>query len=114
LTLIVCLVMWPFVATEPPCRRAPPPCRSGLPADIAGTAIWLASPASGYVTRAAVPVDGGFSSSFFLNAVSPAGLGATQEEPKTLRGLLWRVHHTDHSVPLGDELPQLVAGNRKP
>ena len=33
--------------------------------DIAGTAIWLASPASNYVTGAAIPVDGGFSSSLF-------------------------------------------------
>ncbi len=36
--------------------------RWGLPPDIAGTAIWLASPASDYVTGTAVPVDGGFSS----------------------------------------------------
>jgi 2-deoxy-D-gluconate 3-dehydrogenase len=35
------------------------------PEDIAGTAIWLASPASDYVTGAAIPVDGGFSSSLF-------------------------------------------------
>jgi 2-deoxy-D-gluconate 3-dehydrogenase len=33
------------------------------PKDIAGTAIWLASPASDYVTGAAVPVDGGYTSS---------------------------------------------------
>ena len=39
--------------------------RYGKPEDIAGTAIWLASPASGYVTGAAIPVDGGFSSSLF-------------------------------------------------
>jgi 2-deoxy-D-gluconate 3-dehydrogenase len=39
--------------------------RWGKPEDIAGTAIWLASPASDYVTGAAVPVDGGFSSSMF-------------------------------------------------
>jgi 2-dehydro-3-deoxy-D-gluconate 5-dehydrogenase len=30
-------------------------------ADMAGTAIWLASPASDYVTGAAIPVDGGYS-----------------------------------------------------
>lgn len=36
--------------------------RWGTPADIAGTALWLASPASDYVTGTAVPVDGGFSS----------------------------------------------------
>jgi 2-dehydro-3-deoxy-D-gluconate 5-dehydrogenase len=37
--------------------------RWAQPKDIAGTAIWLASPASDYVTGAAVPVDGGYSSS---------------------------------------------------
>jgi 2-deoxy-D-gluconate 3-dehydrogenase len=39
--------------------------RWAKPEDIAGTAIWLASPASNYVTGAAIPVDGGFSSSLF-------------------------------------------------
>ena len=39
--------------------------RWARPEDIAGTAIWLASPASGYVTGAAIPVDGGFSASLF-------------------------------------------------
>ncbi|TMQ31366.1 MAG: SDR family oxidoreductase, partial [Planctomycetota bacterium] len=39
--------------------------RWAKPEDIAGTAIWLASSASGYVTGAAIPVDGGFSSSLF-------------------------------------------------
>ena len=29
--------------------------------DIAGTAVFLASPASDYVTGTAIPVDGGFS-----------------------------------------------------
>jgi 2-deoxy-D-gluconate 3-dehydrogenase len=33
------------------------------PKDMAGTAVWLASPASDYVTGIAVPVDGGYSSS---------------------------------------------------
>jgi 2-deoxy-D-gluconate 3-dehydrogenase len=37
--------------------------RWAQPKDIAGTAIWLASPASDYVTGIAVPVDGGYSSS---------------------------------------------------
>jgi 2-deoxy-D-gluconate 3-dehydrogenase len=37
--------------------------RWAKPEDIAGTAIWLASPASGYVTGAAIPGDGGFSAS---------------------------------------------------
>jgi 2-deoxy-D-gluconate 3-dehydrogenase len=36
--------------------------RWGQPADMAGTAIWLASPASDYVTGIAVPVDGGYTS----------------------------------------------------
>lgn len=39
--------------------------RWAKPEDIAGTAIWLASSASNYVTGAAIPVDGGFSSSMF-------------------------------------------------
>lgn len=34
----------------------------GHPDEIAGTAVWLASSASDYVTGVAVPVDGGFSS----------------------------------------------------
>ena len=37
--------------------------RWAQPKDIAGTAIWLASPASDYVTGIAVAVDGGYSSS---------------------------------------------------
>lgn len=37
--------------------------RWGQPEDIAGTAVWLASRASDYVTGVAVPVDGGYSSS---------------------------------------------------
>jgi len=37
--------------------------RWAQPKDIAGTAVWLASPASDYVTGIAVPVDGGYSSS---------------------------------------------------
>ena len=32
----------------------------GAPEDIAGTAIYLASPASAYVTGQIVPVDGGW------------------------------------------------------
>jgi 2-dehydro-3-deoxy-D-gluconate 5-dehydrogenase len=36
--------------------------RWAKPQDIAGTAIWLSSPASAYVTGAAIAVDGGFSS----------------------------------------------------
>jgi len=35
--------------------------RNGLPADFAGTAVFLASPASGYVTGQIIRVDGGFS-----------------------------------------------------
>jgi 2-deoxy-D-gluconate 3-dehydrogenase len=37
--------------------------RWAKPQDIAGTAVWLASPASDYVTGIAVAVDGGYSSS---------------------------------------------------
>ncbi len=37
--------------------------RWAKPADMAGTAIWLASGASDYVTGIAVPVDGGYASS---------------------------------------------------
>jgi 2-deoxy-D-gluconate 3-dehydrogenase len=37
--------------------------RWGQPADLVGTAVWLASAASNYVTGSAVTVDGGFSSS---------------------------------------------------
>jgi 2-deoxy-D-gluconate 3-dehydrogenase len=36
--------------------------RWAKPADMAGTAVWLASRASDYVTGAAIPVDGGYSS----------------------------------------------------
>jgi 2-deoxy-D-gluconate 3-dehydrogenase len=39
--------------------------RWGTPADLAGAAIFLCSPASDYVTGTALPVDGGFSSSMF-------------------------------------------------
>lgn len=35
--------------------------RFGDPADLVGTVIWLASPASAFVTGIVVPVDGGFS-----------------------------------------------------
>ena len=37
--------------------------RWGRPDDIAGAAVWLASPASDFVTGVALPVDGGFSAS---------------------------------------------------
>jgi 2-dehydro-3-deoxy-D-gluconate 5-dehydrogenase len=35
--------------------------RWGVPDDFAGIAVWLASPASDFVTGAAIPVDGGYS-----------------------------------------------------
>ena len=35
--------------------------RWAKPADMAGTALWLASRASDYVTGTAIPVDGGYS-----------------------------------------------------
>jgi len=37
--------------------------RWGVPDDLAGVAVFLASPASDFVTGAAIPVDGGFSAS---------------------------------------------------
>jgi 2-deoxy-D-gluconate 3-dehydrogenase len=37
--------------------------RWAKPADMAGTAVWLASSASDYVTGIAIPVDGGYASS---------------------------------------------------
>jgi 2-deoxy-D-gluconate 3-dehydrogenase len=37
--------------------------RWGLPEDLAGIAVFLAAPASDFVTGAAIPVDGGFSAS---------------------------------------------------
>jgi NAD(P)-dependent dehydrogenase (short-subunit alcohol dehydrogenase family) len=38
-----------------------PMCRFGSPDDLLGAALWLLSPASGFVTGITVPVDGGFS-----------------------------------------------------
>jgi len=35
--------------------------RFGEPDDLVGTIIWLASPASAFVTGAVIPIDGGFS-----------------------------------------------------
>ncbi|MFM8747235.1 MAG: SDR family oxidoreductase, partial [Aestuariivirga sp.] len=35
--------------------------RWGQPGDIAGAAVFLASPASDFITGAALPVDGGYS-----------------------------------------------------
>jgi NAD(P)-dependent dehydrogenase (short-subunit alcohol dehydrogenase family) len=35
--------------------------RWARPEDMAGTAVWLASSASDYVTGVAIPVDGGYS-----------------------------------------------------
>jgi 2-deoxy-D-gluconate 3-dehydrogenase len=44
--------------------RRTPAGRWGVPADLAGIAVFLASPASDFVTGAAIPVDGGFASEF--------------------------------------------------
>jgi NAD(P)-dependent dehydrogenase (short-subunit alcohol dehydrogenase family) len=41
------------IAASAPMRRI------GRPADLAGAAIWLASPSASYVTGAVIPVDGG-------------------------------------------------------
>jgi len=38
-----------------------PMARLGTPDDLVGTLLWLASPASAFVTGIVVPVDGGFS-----------------------------------------------------
>jgi len=35
--------------------------RFGVPEDLAGTVLWLVSPASRFVTGTVIPVDGGFS-----------------------------------------------------
>jgi 2-dehydro-3-deoxy-D-gluconate 5-dehydrogenase len=44
--------------------RRTPAARWGVPADLAGIAVFLASPASDFVTGAAIPVDGGYSAEF--------------------------------------------------
>ena len=38
-----------------------PAARWGRPADLAGIAVFLASPASDFITGVAIPVDGGYS-----------------------------------------------------
>jgi 2-deoxy-D-gluconate 3-dehydrogenase len=45
--------------------RRSPARRWGQPADLAGTAVFLASDASAFVTGTAIPVDGGFSVALF-------------------------------------------------
>jgi len=42
--------------------RRTPAGRWGVPEDLAGIAVFLASRASDFVTGAAIPVDGGFAS----------------------------------------------------
>jgi 2-dehydro-3-deoxy-D-gluconate 5-dehydrogenase len=42
-----------------------PAARWGVPADLAGTAVFFCSRASDFVTGTALPVDGGYSSSIF-------------------------------------------------
>jgi 2-dehydro-3-deoxy-D-gluconate 5-dehydrogenase len=44
--------------------RRTPAGRWGIPEDMAGVAVFLAAPASDFVTGAAIPVDGGFSVEF--------------------------------------------------
>ena len=44
--------------------RRTPAGRWGIPKDLAGIAVFLAAPASDFVTGAAIPVDGGFSVEF--------------------------------------------------
>ncbi len=44
--------------------RRTPAGRWGVPADLAGIAVFLAAPAADFVTGAAIPVDGGFAVEF--------------------------------------------------
>ena len=44
--------------------RRTPAGRWGTPEDLAGIAVFLAGPASAFVTGAAIPVDGGYSAEF--------------------------------------------------
>ena len=44
--------------------RRTPAGRWGVPRDLAGIAVFLAAPASDFVTGAAIPVDGGFAVEF--------------------------------------------------
>ena len=44
--------------------RRTPAGRWGKPEDLAGIAVFLAAPASDFVTGAAIPVDGGFAVEF--------------------------------------------------
>ena len=46
--------------TAPPIMERIPKGRWGVPADLKGIAIFLASPASDYITGALIPVDGGY------------------------------------------------------
>ena len=41
--------------------RTIPRRRVGMASDVAGTAIFLSSPASAYITGAIIPLDGGYS-----------------------------------------------------
>ncbi len=41
-------------------RRKTPAARWGEPEDLVGAAVFLSSPASGFVTGVALPVDGGY------------------------------------------------------
>ena len=47
--------------------------RAGLPEDLAGIVVWLASPASSYVTGQTIAVDGGFTAGASWEQVSGAG-----------------------------------------
>ena len=49
--------------------------RWGVPADLAGIAVFLASSASDFVTGTAIPVDGGYSISSALRLRGKAGAG---------------------------------------
>ncbi len=53
--------IWQDPEKSRPINERIPAGQWGLPQDLAGAAVFLASPASGYITGAVVPVDGGYS-----------------------------------------------------
>jgi len=54
-----------FPGTHERVEGRTPARRWGTPADVAGAAVYFCSPAAGFVTGTALPVDGGFSSSMW-------------------------------------------------
>ena len=64
--------------TQQPLRKL------GLPEDVAGTALWLASDLSAFVTGQTIAVDGGYSS--FHRGALEAGFARLQEELENSNG----------------------------